>query len=139
MSIRARLFLGLVFLVIVSLFWITRVPSGPVTPSGLAPRASGWTMTTVVAGLEHPWSIAWLPGGEALITEKPGRLRVVREGVLLPEPIGGLPEMLGRGHGGLMDVALHPRFNENRWVYFTYGAGTEEANSTRVARCRPHR
>ena len=136
MSIRARLSLGLVFFVIVSLFWITRVPSGPVKPSGLAPRAGGWAATVVVAGLEHPWAIAWLPGGDALITEKPGRLRVVREGRLVPDPVSGLPELLGRGHGGLMDVTLHPRFEENRWVYFTYGVGTEEANGTRLARAR---
>lgn len=136
MSILARVLPGLVFFVIVALSWMTRMPSGPVKPSGLAPRASGWTATTVVSGLEHPWAVVWLPSGEALITEKPGRLRVVRAGQLLPDPVSGLPELPGRGHGGLMDLALHPRFNENRWVYFTYGAGTEEANSTQLARAR---
>ena len=136
MSIFARVLPGLVFFVIVGVSWITRVPSGPVQPSGLAPRASGWTANTVVSGLEHPWAVIWLPSGEALITEKPGRLRVVRAGQLLPEPVSGLAELLGRRHGGLMDLVLHPRFDENRWVYFTFGAGTEEANSTRLMRAR---
>lgn len=136
MSFLARALPALVFVVIVLFFWVTRVPSGPVKPSGLAPRASGWKATTVVAGLEHPWAMAWLPSGEALITEKAGRLRVVRDGRLLPEPVSGLPEMLGKGHGGLMDLVLHPHFAENRLVYFTYGAGTEAANSTRLARAR---
>jgi len=80
--------------------------------------------------------MTWLPDGTMLITEKPGRLRVVRNGQLQPEPVRGLPPTLGSGHGGLLDLALHPQFAENRWIYFTYGHGTKEANSTRLARGR---
>ncbi len=136
MSLRARLCLVLLFVVVVGLAWLVRTPSGPVKPTGLAPLASGWQVETVVAGLAHPWAVVWLPTGEALITEKAGRLRVVRDGRLREEPVAGLPDLLGRGHGGLMDLALHPRFAENRLVYFTFGGGTPEANSTRLARGR---
>ncbi len=88
----------------------------------------------VIDGLEHPWSIAWLPDGAMLITERAGRLRIVRNGVLDPTPIAGVPKVLAVNQGGLMDVSLHPRFAENRQVYLTYSHGTEEANRTRVAR-----
>lgn len=118
------------------LAWLLRVPSGPVRPSGAAPVATGWRQETVVSGLEHPWALAWLPDGALLVTERPGRLRVIRDGVLLPHPVAGLPPALGAGHGGLMDLALHPDFAANRLVYFTYGHGTPEANATRLARGR---
>ncbi len=90
--------------------------------------------TTVLEGLERPWSIAWLPDGAMLITERPGRLRIVRKGVLDPTPITGVPEIFAVNQGGLMEVSLHPRFAENRFVYLTYSHGTNEANRTRVAR-----
>ncbi len=90
--------------------------------------------TTVLEGLERPWSIAWLPDGAMLITERPGRLRIVRKGVLDPTPITGVPEVFAVNQGGLMEVSLHPSFAENRFVYLTYSHGTNEANRTRVAR-----
>ncbi len=92
--------------------------------------------TVLVRGLEHPWSLAWLPNGDLLITERPGRLRLVRQGVLDPRPIAGLPPLLVLGQGGLLDVAVHPRFASNQLVYFTYAAGDAQANQTRVARAR---
>lgn len=116
--------------------WMIRRPSGPVIPTADVPRAAGWEAVTVVAGLERPWSFAWLPSGDILVTERPGRLRVIRGGQLLAQPVAGLPETLAKGQGGLMDLALHPRFAENRWVYFTYATGTSEANATRLARAR---
>jgi len=136
MSLRSGLYFGSMLALLGGFFWMTRVPAGPVEPTGAAPTATGWRMTTVVGGLEHPWSVAWLPSGEALITERPGRLRVLRAGGLQAEPVGGLPDVRVGGQGGLMDVTLHPRFAENRLVYFTFGAGTPEANSTRLARGR---
>lgn len=116
--------------------WMMRRPSGPVVPTADVPVATGWEAVPVVTGLEHPWSLAWLPSGDILVTERPGRLRVIRAGKLLDQPVAGLPETLGQGQGGLMDLALHPRFPENRWVYFTYGIGTSDANATRLARGR---
>jgi len=90
----------------------------------------------VVGGLEHPWAVAWLPDGDLLITERPGRLRLVRGGVLQPEPIRGVPEVLAAGQGGLLDVAVHPDFATNRWIYLTYAAGSAASNHTRLARAR---
>ncbi len=74
----------------------------------------------VTKGLNQPWSMAFLPDGGILITERPGRLRIVRNGVLDPKPIAGVPEVQARGLTGLMDLALHPRFSENKLIYFTY-------------------
>jgi glucose/arabinose dehydrogenase len=74
----------------------------------------------VTKGLNQPWSMAFLPDGGILITERPGRLRIVRNGVLDPNPIAGVPQVQARGLAGLMDLALHPSFSENKLVYFTY-------------------
>ncbi len=77
-------------------------------------------VSVLTRGLVHPWAIAFLPDGAMLVTERPGRLRVIRDGVLEPQPIAGVPQVRTDGNGGLMDVALHPRFSENRLVYLTY-------------------
>jgi glucose/arabinose dehydrogenase len=77
-------------------------------------------LSVVTKGLSHPWAIAFLPDGRMLITERPGRLRFVRDGVLDPQLISGLPAIRTDGNGGLMDVALHPQFERNGLVYFTY-------------------
>src|SRR5688572_12512477 len=67
-----------------------------------------YRVVTVAEGLLNPWSMAFLPNGDMLVTERPGRLRVVRGGKLLPEPVPGLPPLRTGGQGGLLDVALHP-------------------------------
>lgn len=98
----------------------------------------------IINGLEHPWGMAWLPDGQILITERPGRLRLVKDGKLDPNPIPGVTpvstisaqQLFATQQGGLLDVAIHPRFAENRWVYFTYSHGTRDANRTRVARAK---
>jgi glucose/arabinose dehydrogenase len=77
-------------------------------------------VSVVARGIAHPWAIAFLPDGAMLLTERPGRLRVVRHGALDPHPIPGVPQVRTDGNGGLMDVALHPRFAENRLIYLTY-------------------
>src|SRR6267154_1719366 len=90
-----------------------------------------WTYTTserntrirvsvVTKGLSHPWSMVWLPTGDMLVTERAGRLRIVRNGVLDPEPIAGVPKVQSGGTSGLLDVALHPKFATNGWVYLAY-------------------
>jgi aldose sugar dehydrogenase len=100
------------------------------------PRPSGGDgvdiqVVTVVDGLEHPWGIAFLPGEDAfLVTERPGRLRMVRGGELEPTPLEGVPEVLARGQGGLLDVALHPDFEANRFVYLSYSRGLAGGQST---------
>ncbi len=132
-----RLLFGLIALAFIALiFWMRRVPVGPIVPTGSAPRARGWTADTVLSGLEHPWSVVWLPDGAILLTEKPGRLRLARAGTLAPAPVLDLAALHPEETVVLMDVALHPRFAENALVYLTYGAGTEEAAGTRLARGR---
>ncbi len=88
-------------------------------------------VVTVAEGLVSPWAMAFLPGGDMLVTEKPGRLRIIRDGNLLPTPVPGLPEVFARGQGGLLDVAVHPDFASNRMIYITYSKPqAEEGQST---------
>ncbi len=74
----------------------------------------------VTKGLSHPWGMAFLPDGNILITERAGCVRIVRNGVLDPQPLGGVPPVAAQGLAGLLDIALHPRFSENKFVYLTY-------------------
>jgi aldose sugar dehydrogenase len=92
-------------------------------------------MSVVTKGLVNPWSFAWLPdpstplgasGPTMLITERPGRLRLLKNGVLDPTPIGGVPVVKAQRLSGLMDVALHPKFAENHILYLTYNKGRED-------------
>lgn len=101
-----------------------------------APAEQGARRETIVEGLEHPWAMAWLPDGTMLVTERPGRLRVVQGGKLRAEPVAGVPAVMSGGQAGLLDIALHPRFTSNRLVYMTYADGNAEANRTVVARAR---
>jgi len=87
-------------------------------------------VVVVTRGLSHPWGLAFLPGGDMLVTERQGRLRMIRDGVLDPEPVDGVPEVLARGLSGLMDVALHPQFAENRLVYLSYTRPLGEREAT---------
>ncbi len=95
-----------------------------------------YRVETVVEGLLQPWSMAWLPGGDMLVTEKPGRLRIVRDGRLLPEAVPGVPEVFYTGQGGLFEVLPHPDFRENRWIYMTYAKELGDTSVTAVARGR---
>lgn len=93
-----------------------------------------YRVVTVADGLVQPWSMSWLPGGDMLITEKPGRLRIVRDGQLLPEAVPGTPEVYYRGQGGLFEVVPHPEFSSNRWVYLTYSREEGDTSVTAIAR-----
>src|SRR5215470_5119821 len=77
-------------------------------------------VVVVAKGLSHPWSLVFLPDGNMLVSERPGRLRIVRDGVLDPTPISGVPKVYTRGLSGLMDIALHPKFADNKLIYFSY-------------------
>ncbi|HXU43774.1 MAG TPA: PQQ-dependent sugar dehydrogenase, partial [Burkholderiales bacterium] len=90
----------------------------------------------LVQGLDHPWSVAFLPDGRMLVTERPGRLRRVSGGKLEPKPIDGLPEVTAQGQGGLFDIALHPRFKENALVYFSYNGRGPGGSGTELARAK---
>jgi len=94
-----------------------------------------YRVVTLVDGLVQPWSIAFLPGGDVLITERPGRLRVMRQGKLLPQAVEGVPPVFHSSQGGLLEVVPHPSFTSNRLIYLTFskpGATDSQATTTLV-------
>jgi glucose/arabinose dehydrogenase len=93
-------------------------------------------LETVAVGLENPWGMAFLPDGRVLVTERPGRLRIVATDGSLSAPLAGVPPVAAGGQGGLLDVALHPGFSDNRLVYLSYSEPGDGGNSTAVARGR---
>ena len=101
---------------------------------------------TIAKGLEHPWGLAFLPDGRMLVTERPGRLRLVAPDGQLSEPLGGVPRVAARGQGGLLDVALDPAFAQDRLVYLSLRgdrgggrAGTAVARGKARRAARPRR
>ena len=97
---------------------------------------AAFRLNTIAGGLEHPWGMAFLPGGDILVTERPGRLRLIRGAKLQRRPVGGVPNVVARGQGGLMDVIAHPRFADNRLIYLSYAAKGRDGVGTHVARAR---
>jgi glucose/arabinose dehydrogenase len=97
-----------------------------------------YRVVKVVDSLFNPWSIAFLPNGDMLVTERPGRLRIVRNGALLPMPVPGLPPIRGGGQGGLLDVVPHPNFASNRLLYLSYSKPSADTlqGTTAVIRAR---
>jgi glucose/arabinose dehydrogenase len=134
-SIAMFSFLGLVPLVT---FCQAQTPqNGPAQrspqPKSIAGKVSA---ETVAEGLEHPWALAFLPDGRILVTERPGRLRIVGKDGKLSSPLGGVPAVQAQGQGGLLDVAIDPKFEENRLVYLSYAEPGEGGAGTAVARGR---
>jgi glucose/arabinose dehydrogenase len=104
---------------------------GPVVQSD----KHAFRVVTLVRGLENPWSVAFLPDGRMLITERAGRLRLVGNDLRLdPQAVEGLPKIVARGQGGLFDVALHPNYAQNGWIYWAYNAPGPEGWGTALAR-----
>ncbi|MHA6492089.1 PQQ-dependent sugar dehydrogenase [Pseudomonas borbori] len=100
-------------------------------------QALDYRIETVTEGLEHPWSLAFLPGGKMLVTERVGRLRLIeRDGSLAPAPVDGVPEGFIAAQAGLMEVAVDPEFASNQFIYLSYAYGSADANNTRLARGR---
>src|ERR1700726_560884 len=96
---------------------------------------------TVASGLDHPWSLAFLPDGRMLVTERPGRLRILDHDGKLSPPVEGVPVVAAVGQGGLLDIVLAPDFKESRVVYFSFAeprgpAGAVNPNSTSLASAR---
>jgi aldose sugar dehydrogenase len=91
-------------------------------------------VTVLSKGLEHPWSVEPLPGGDLLVTEKPGRMRIVSAAGRRGEPLTGLPKVDARGQGGLLDVALSPNFDSDRTIYWSFSEPRQGGNGTSVAR-----
>ena len=109
------------------------LPAGPIV---VDTAEAGQVRVSIMKGLSHPWSLAFLPNGDMLVTERPGRLRLVRNGVLDPQPISGVPAVYNQSLGGLMDIALHPRFAETRWVYLSYTKPMQGAHTSALMRGR---
>ncbi|SPJ32513.1 PQQ-dependent sugar dehydrogenase [Kushneria phyllosphaerae] len=125
------------------------VPTGPPNAPSQTPAFEGQTHApqlqetleleskTIADGLEHPWGLAFLPGGDMLVTERAGRLRRITPQGEISEPISGLPRVDARGQGGLLDVSLGPDFDTERWVYLSYAEPRDSGeNATAVARGR---
>jgi glucose/arabinose dehydrogenase len=95
-------------------------------------------VVTVAEGLQHPWGMTWLPNGDMLVTERPGRLRLIQDGELVEEPISGVPTVRVGGQGGLLDIALHPDFDNNRYVYLSFAKpnADDSEGTTAVVRGR---
>ena len=107
------------------------LPDGPVFYNTIdQPRIR---VVVLTEGLSHPWGMAFLPNGDMLVTEREGRLRVIRDGVLDPDPIPGVPEVFNETRfTGLMDIALHPQFADNDFVYLTYTKPLEDGGTVAV-------
>ncbi|MEO7151465.1 MAG: PQQ-dependent sugar dehydrogenase, partial [Burkholderiaceae bacterium] len=97
-----------------------------------APRSAPVKVTVLATGLDHPWAVEPLPDGALLVTERPGRLRIVSADGKLGAPIAGLPPVDARGQGGLLDVALSPAFASDRTIYWSYTEPREGGNGTSV-------
>jgi glucose/arabinose dehydrogenase len=113
------------------------------TPAAAAPgetfNAKGgvkFRLVEVAGGFANPWALAFLPGGDMLVTERPGRLRLIRGGSLEREPVAGTPKVAARGQGGLLDVVLHPDFARNRLLYLSYAGDGDGGAGTEVMRAR---
>lgn len=106
--------------------------AGPYFSPEDAPPVEGVSVKVLASGLDHPWSMAWLPDGGLLITERLGRVRLWRDGHMSTIPGG--PEVLVLGQGGLLDISLHPDFERNHFVYFTIATGNDSANRTTLVR-----
>ncbi len=123
----------------------TRPPNGegqtPAFPGQMrAPEQKlnvAFSVVTVTEGLANPWGLAFLPDGRMLVTERPGRMRVVSaDGRTMSEPVAGLPPVDARGQGGLLDVTLDPAFQKNQLIYWSYAEPRDGVNNTAVARGR---
>jgi glucose/arabinose dehydrogenase len=111
-------------------------PAMPALPQVFDTAVQKIRVSAVAAGLVNPWSVAFLPNGDMLVTERAGRLRIIRNGVLDPTPIAGTPTPHVAALAGLLEIAVHPRFAENRVVYLTYSKGRAEDKRSTTALAR---
>src|SRR5688572_2926334 len=127
---------GPMFRMLGSLTALVLVLSGGAVVSGdtlMRSALHDYRVVTVVDALVQPWSIAFLPGGDMLITERPGRLRIVRQGKILPAPVEGVPTVFHSSQGGLLEVMPHPNFASNRVLYLSYSKPVATDSQARTA------
>jgi aldose sugar dehydrogenase len=91
---------------------------------------------TIASGLNNPWGIAFLPDGRILVTERAGEIRIVKDGKLLEDKISGVPAVFANGQGGLLDIQLHPEYNNNGWIYLSYAKPGNGGGGTTIARAK---
>jgi aldose sugar dehydrogenase len=124
----------------VAVRWLSRCMAVALAIGAAAAQAEPLKAVTVVRGLSHPWGLTFLPGfeteGRMLVTERDGRLRIATTRGELSAPVEGVPSVDARGQGGLLDVALDPKFGQNRLVYLSYSEAGAGGNGTAVARGR---
>lgn len=120
----------------------TRTPQGTNQTAAFSGQTRGcgvksnvaFEVTVVARGLAHPWAVEPLPGGDFLVTERPGRMRIVSASGTIGEPLSGLPAIDARGQGGLLDVALSPSFASDRTIFWSFTEPRQGGNGTSVAR-----
>jgi aldose sugar dehydrogenase len=112
------------------------LPAMVATAAPVSAATPPYRVVEVTGGLAHPWSLAFLPDGDLLVSERNGGLRIVRSGLLDPEPVAGVPSALAGTDGGLLGLALHPQFVRTRLLYLCLSVGTPQANASRVIRAR---
>ncbi len=124
-------------ILLVSLNTVVLTPRIIAAPA--VPTVPAYEIRTIATGLDHPWSLAFLPDGRQLVTERPGRLRIIDSGSddnRISKPVGNVPAVFADSQGGLFDVVLHPEYAKNGWLYLSYAHGHAGANGTRLARAR---
>lgn len=117
-------------------FVVAAAISAPASAQTVQSQKQAFRPVIVVSGLDHPWSLAFLPDGRMLVTERSGQLRVIVDGQLQAAPVSGVPEVFAKGQGGLLDVVLHPDYANNGWIYFSFAAASLRGGHTAVARAR---
>src|SRR3954469_25010470 len=119
-------------------FVVASLPARAQQPQRLKTEKAGIIVETAARGPDHPWGLAFLPDGRMLVTERAGRLRIVSADGQVSPPLGGVPRVYARDQGGLLDVALDPKFPENRLVYLTYAEPREGGAATAARRGGPN-
>lgn len=115
---------------------VTSTAAAQAASAVLKSSVHDYRVVPVVDGFVNPWGLAFVPGGDLLVTERPGRLRLVRGGKLLPTPVSGVPAVVAAGQGGLLDVVVHPNFAQNRYVYLTYSKQVNGGSTTALHRAK---
>ena len=110
--------------------------ASPALAQDLSTQRQNVRVETIARGLVHPWGLSFLPDGRALVTERPGRMRIVSPAGQLSEPLAGLPTVFARNQGGLLDVAVAPTFASTRHVFFCFAEAAEGGSGTALGRAR---
>lgn len=126
-------FISLATVVLLYVSCISTAPDEPKNKNNHA-TLSGFTTETVYDGLQNPWGMVWLPDGRLLVTERAGEILVFKGDKFTGEKLTGVPKVFNEGQGGLLDIELHPKYNETKWIYISYAKPVEGGATTAIAR-----